>query len=78
MAVSFAYAGLLTGNTFLQAGKMTLFLSGLLPNPPLLPGVKVTSHGSPPYALTHGDVMTETIVLAVWAKTVDFYYGILT
>lgn len=78
MAVSFAYAGLLMGNTFLQAGKMTLCLSGLLPNPLLLPGVKGTSRGSRPYALTHGDVMTETIVLAALAKTVDFYCGILT
>jgi hypothetical protein len=65
MAAFCASAGPLMGSMSSQVAKMTLFLSGLLRNQLLLPGVKDTSPGSQQCASIRGDVMIETIGLAV-------------
>jgi hypothetical protein len=61
MVASYVYAGRPMASMFSRAAKMILYQFGLLPNLQLLPAAKGIIHGSPLYALIHGDVTAEII-----------------
>jgi len=75
MVVLSASAGLRMANMFLLVVKMIWFLSGQLPNQPLLLDARDINLGSQPFALFRGDAMIKITGSEVLVKTADSFCG---